>query len=80
MRHFKNLVRPYLVWSFLIIVIPLFLIFMYAVTTNGNSLINIQFTLNNFKKFIEPVYITVFMKSINSCVFMVFPSALVRLL
>ncbi|MBQ4110058.1 MAG: ABC transporter permease [Clostridia bacterium] len=65
MRHFKNLVRPYLVWSFLIIVIPLFLIFMYAVTTNGNSLINIQFTLDNFKKFIEPVYITVFMKSIK---------------
>ena len=51
MRHFKNLVRPYLVWSFLIIVIPLFLIFMYAVTTNGNSLINIQFTLDNFKRF-----------------------------
>ncbi len=65
MRHFKNLVKPYLVWSALMIVIPLFMIFMYAVTKSGNSLLNISFTLDNFIKIFDPVYISVFIKSIK---------------
>ena len=50
MRHFKSLVKPYILWSFLLIVIPLLLIVLYSLTTGGNSLLNIQFTLDNFKK------------------------------
>lgn len=65
MRHYTKLVRPYLVWSVLIIVIPLFLIAIYSVTTGGNTLVNIQFTLENFKKFAEPIYLQVFMKSLK---------------
>jgi spermidine/putrescine transport system permease protein len=49
----------------LIIIIPLFLIVIYAVTTGGNSLVNIQFTLENFKKFAEPIYLQVFLKSLK---------------
>lgn len=63
MKHFKNLVRPYIVWSFVIIIVPLLLIMMYSVTTGGNSLVNIQFTLNNFAKIAEPIYLTVFIRS-----------------
>lgn len=65
MKYFKNLVKPYLVWSFLIIVVPIFMIFLYAVTNSGNSLLNIQFTLDNFLRFSEPVYLNVFVKSIK---------------
>lgn len=65
MKYFKNLVKPYLVWSFLIIVVPIFMIFLYAVTNSGNSLLNIQFTLDNFLRFSEPVYLNVFIKSIK---------------
>lgn len=63
MKQFKNLVRPYLIWSFILIVVPLFLIVLYSVTTCGNSLVNIQFTGENFKKIFEPVYMNVFIRS-----------------
>ncbi len=65
MRHYTKLVRPYLIWSVLIIVIPLFLIAIYSVTTGGNTLVNIQFTLENFAKFTEPIYLQVFLKSLK---------------
>jgi len=65
MRYFKNLVKPYLVWSFLMIVVPLFMILMYAITKSGNSLLNITFTLENFSKIADPVYISVFLRSIK---------------
>ncbi len=63
MKHFKNLVKPYLIWSSIFIVVPLFLIVLYAVTTGGNSLVNIQFTGDSFKKIIEPIYLNVFLRS-----------------
>ena len=65
MKYFKNLVRPYIAWSFVVILVPIFMIFLYAVTNSGNSLINIQFTLENFEKFTEPVYLEVFVSSIE---------------
>ena len=65
MKYFKNLVRPYMVWSVIVILVPIFMIFLYAVTNSGNSLINIQFTLENFEKFTEPVYLEVFVSSIE---------------
>ena len=39
------------------------MIFLYAVTNSGNSLLNIQFTLKNFLRFSEAVYLNVFLKS-----------------
>ncbi len=65
MKYFKNLVKPYLVWSSVMIVIPLFVMLLYAVTNSGNSLVNIQFTFENFKRFAEPVYLSVFIKSLK---------------
>ena len=65
MRQFRNLVKPYLLWSFVIIIVPLFLIALYAVTTGGNTLVNIQFTLDNFKKASEDIYIQVFIRSLK---------------
>ncbi len=65
MKYFKNLVKPYMVWSAIMIVIPLFVMLLYAVTNSGNSLLNIQFTLENFKRFAEPVYLNVFLKSLK---------------
>ena len=63
MKHYTKLVRPYLLWSMLIIVIPLLMIVIYSVTTGGNTLVNIQFTLDSFKRFSEPIYLQVFLKS-----------------
>ena len=41
------------------------MIFLYAVTNSGNSLLNIQFTADNFIRFSEPVYLSVFIKSVK---------------
>ncbi len=63
MKHFIKLVRPYIVWGTVMIILPLLLILLYSVTTGGNDLVNIQFTLDNFKRMTEPVYVAVFVKS-----------------
>lgn len=63
MKYFRNLVKPYMVWSFVMIVVPLLLIVLYSVTKGGNSLVNIQFTLDNFAKIAEPIYLAVFIRS-----------------
>lgn len=63
MKHFTNLVRPYIVWMILIVVLPLALIVLYSFTTGGNELVNIRFTLGNFAKIGEPIYFDVLKKS-----------------
>lgn len=65
MRHYKGLVKPYVLWSFVLIVLPLLLIVLYSVTTGDNSLVTIHFTLDNFKKISDPVYLSVFWKSLQ---------------
>lgn len=65
MKHLKNIVRPYIVWSIVMIVIPLLLVFLYAFTVSGNSLVNIKFSLDNFKRFSDVVYLEVFLKSLR---------------
>jgi spermidine/putrescine transport system permease protein len=72
MEYFKKLIRPYFVWSLLFIIMPILLIMLYSVTTGGNSLVNIQFTLDNFAKIAEPIYFTVFMRSFKIGIITVF--------
>ena len=63
MKQFRNLVKPYLLWSILIIVIPLFLIGLYAFTEDGNEVLTFAFTFANFRKFAEATYLNVILKS-----------------
>lgn len=65
MHHYKGLVKPYVLWSFLLIVLPLALVLLYSITTGDNSLITIHFTLNNFRKISDPIYLNVFIKSLQ---------------
>ncbi len=65
MNHYKGMVKPYVLWSFLLIALPLFLIVLYSVTTGDNSLLTIHFTIANFKKILDPVYVSVFVKSLE---------------
>lgn len=82
MGHFKNLVKPYVIWSFLLIVVPLCLIVLYSVTIEENSVLTIKFTLDNFRKISDPVYLNVFVKSMKMgiittgiCVVLAYPMA-----
>lgn len=65
MHHYKGLVKLYVLWSFLLIVLPLALILLYSITTGDNSLITIHFTLDNFRKISDPIYLNVFIKSLQ---------------
>lgn len=65
MHHYKGLVKPYVLWSFLLIVLPLALILLYSITTGDNSLITIHFTLDNFRKISDLIYLNVFIKSLQ---------------
>ena len=65
MHHYKGLVKPYVLWSFLLIVLPLALVLLYSITTGDNSLITIHFTLDNFRKISDPIYLNVFIKSLQ---------------
>ena len=63
MKQYRNLIKPYLVWAFVIIVIPLILIALYAFTEDGNEVLTFSFTLENFRKFLEATYMSVIFKS-----------------
>ena len=82
MGQYKNLIKPYVFWSFLLIVVPLLLIVLYSVTAGDNSVLTIHFTLDNFKKISDPVYLNVFIKSLKMglittgiCVVFAYPMA-----
>ena len=59
MKQFKRLIIPYLIWAIIILVIPLFLIALYAFTTEGNEVMTLSFTWENFAKFLEATYLNV---------------------
>ncbi len=65
MKNFKTLAYPYIVWSAALIVLPMLLIVVYAFTKEGNSVINIQFTFDNFARFFsDKVFFDVLKRSL----------------
>lgn len=52
MKQFKKMVYPYMVWSTVMIAVPMLLILLYAFTTGGNSVTKFVFSLVNFKRFL----------------------------
>ena len=45
MKQFKHLIKPYVVWAAIILVIPLILIALYAFTEEGNEVLTLSFTM-----------------------------------
>lgn len=65
MKNFRSMVYPYIIWSAVMIVVPMLMIIMYAFTKEGNSVMNIRFTLDNFAYFFEDkVFIDVLKRSL----------------
>ena len=65
MKGYASLVKPYIFWMVLFIVVPMLLIVLYAFTEHGNSLMAFRFTLDNFMRFFDPVFIKVLFKSLE---------------
>ncbi|MGO1369587.1 MAG: ABC transporter permease [Senegalia sp. (in: firmicutes)] len=56
---------PYILWSIVFIVLPLLLILLYGVTIEDSSQIfGLKFSLDNFNRFLEPIYLKVLWRSI----------------
>lgn len=57
---------PYILWMIIFIVVPLTLILLFSLTVGEEGGIgNLQFTLENFKRFLDPKYIDVLWISIS---------------
>lgn len=53
---------PYIVWMIIFIVVPLLLVIFYGVTVKSDE--GIRFSLENFQRIMEPVYLKVLFRSI----------------
>ncbi len=61
----KYFAYPYVVWIIIFIALPAFLVLLYSITTKeSNGLTTIQFTLENYKKFFDPMYLNILWDSI----------------
>ncbi len=66
MKSFRRLVYPYLVWAIILIVVPMLIIVFYAFTKEGNSVITVKFTLDNFARFFsDSIFLNVLLRSIK---------------
>ena len=43
---------PYVVWLFIMVLVPMLMILLYAFTTAGNEVTTFRFTLDNFSRFL----------------------------
>lgn len=57
----KWVAYPYVIWSIIFIVLPLILILFYSFTSPGDG---INFTIEHYKRFMEPIYLNVLWHSI----------------
>lgn len=70
MKKFSRMVVPYIVWSAIMIVLPMLMIVFYAFTTQGNSVVQLKVTLENFIYFLtEPVLLKVLATSFKIALF-----------
>ncbi len=65
MKQFRNMAYPYMIWAFILIVVPMLMILLYAFTNKGNDVATIQFTLANFTRFFtDDVFMSVLGRSL----------------
>lgn len=62
----KKAAYPYLVWILIFTVVPLFLVLYFAFTSgDSQNFSTFVFSLDNYKKFFSPIYMSVLFRSIN---------------
>ena len=84
MKSFFRMSYPYILWIGIFIVAPMLMIFLYAITTSGNSTLTFQFSLDNFARFFrDPDFIRVLLTSLRIaflttvfCLLICYPAAL----
>jgi len=65
MKQFRNMAYPYIVWSAVMIIVPMLMIVMYAFTQKGNDVLTFKVTLDNFIYFFsDPIFLEVLERSL----------------
>lgn len=57
-----RIATPYIVWMLIFILVPLVLVLYYSITVKTSS--GVSFSLENYEKFMQPIYIKVLVRSI----------------
>ena len=63
MKQYKKLITPYVLFLFVLTVLPMLLIVFYAFTQKASEIKTFEFTLANFAKFFDPIFVQVLIKS-----------------
>lgn len=58
----KCISYPYIIWMILFIIVPLVLVLGYSLTIRTED--GLSFTLEHYKRFMEPIYLNVFLRSV----------------
>ena len=65
MKRFSQLALPYIIWAFLMLVLPMALIAVYSVMDQGNSIIPFSFTLEHYIRFFtDPDFLLILWRSL----------------
>ncbi len=83
MKSFRRLIYPYMVWAAILIVVPMLIILFYAFTKEGNDVITVKLTFENFIRFFsDPIFINVLLRSLKLavittiiCILIAYPAA-----
>lgn len=66
MRNFRQLALPYIVWAVLMLFLPMLLILLYSLMSQGNSIVSFQLTFNNYIKFFtDPDFLLILWRSLG---------------
>ncbi len=83
MKSIARLANPYMIWISIFIVMPMLMILFYAFTYEGNDVLTIRFTLDNFIRFFsDSIFSSVLWRSLNIaiittavCILLGYPTA-----
>lgn len=65
MKQFRNMAYPYIVWSVIMIILPMLMIVMYAFTQKRNDVLTFRVTLDNFIYFFsDSIFLEVLERSL----------------
>lgn len=66
MKQFRKMTYPYVAWISVMIIVPMILILLYAITTEGNGVVNFNFTIDNFVRFFsDSIFLEVLVRSLR---------------
>jgi spermidine/putrescine transport system permease protein len=66
LKRFSQLAVPYIVWSVIMLLLPMVLVVFYAFTDTGNAILTFQFTLRHFVRFFtDPDFLLVLWRSLK---------------